>query len=282
MIICKTQNQLQLILNQKKADGDLIGFVPTMGALHKGHLSLIEAAALKTQFVVCSIYVNPSQFNDKQDLEKYPRTTDNDIKQLLQTKCDLLFLPDDQTMYPDGIDTLIHFDLGELEHIHEGKFRPGHFQGVANVVSLFLKIVKPDFLFMGQKDFQQVKVIEQLLKTYFHQTINLVMCPIEREPDGLAMSSRNIRLKKEDRFNAPRIFETLKWMKSHATKLSFYELRKQAIEKLNQIPNSVTEYLEICDSGTLQPIENFSSKQSTVALTVVNLGGVRLLDNVLL
>ena len=276
------QKDVVEIIQKQKIEGKSVGFVPTMGALHAGHISLIERAKKESDFVVCSIYVNPSQFNDKSDLEKYPRTLAYDIELLVKAKCDLLYLPDDQSMYPNGVDKLKHFDLGLLDTILEGARRPGHFQGVANVVDRFLEIIDPDKLLMGQKDFQQVKVIDKLLNITNRNKVQLIMCPVEREKDGLALSSRNIRLNESHKLNAYKIYECLSWMKSLSKKQPLDWIKKEGLKKLSEIPNSNVEYLEICDSNDLNILSNLKVNEQAVILAVVNMGGVRLLDNILI
>jgi len=196
MQVVKHINDLQSILNDKRAEGLSIGFVPTMGALHEGHLSLVQIAGHQTNFVLVSIFVNPTQFNDKNDLLRYPRNLQNDIKLLQETDCQLVFAPEVDEIYPEP-DTRI-FDFGALEHVMEGKFRPGHFNGVAQVVSRLFDIVQPDKAFFGQKDFQQLAIIQEMVRKLNLQ-VKIVPCPIVRERDGLAMSSRNMLLSPEQR-----------------------------------------------------------------------------------
>ena len=193
MILFKKIAELQRFLTAKKKLGATIGFVPTMGALHQGHLSLIEESKAHTAVTVCSIFVNPAQFNDPKDYEKYPNTIDKDLDILQQARADIVFIPSVNEVYPDGTKDLEHYDLGYLETILEGHYRPGHFQGVSQVMSRLLKMVLPDQLFMGQKDYQQCMVIQKLLHlTQLDQHSSLQVCPTVRESDGLAMSSRNL------------------------------------------------------------------------------------------
>lgn len=282
MIIYKSIGDIQKRIEELKNKNLSIGFVPTMGALHSGHLALVKNAKTKSDIVVCSIYVNPSQFNDKSDLEKYPRTLSQDIEGLTKEGVDILFLPDDETMYPDGNDVLQRFDIGRLEFFLEGERRPGHFQGVCNVVNRFLQIITPDYLFLGQKDFQQVKVIERLLEISNQNKIEIVVEPIIREVDGLAMSSRNVRLTQTDRQRAHLIYGTLKWMKENFGKIQLQQLKEQAIQQLKEIPNAETDYLEICTAKNLETAFDTNLSDTLIALVVVKISGVRLLDNIIL
>ena len=195
MVLLKNATDLYNYLDSQRKNHISIGFVPTMGALHEGHLSLLAKSKKENSITVCSIFINPTQFNDPLDFEKYPVTIEQDIQKLDSIDCDILFLPSVDEIYPDGLNYNIHFALGELETIWEGKYRPGHFQGVCLVVKRLLEIVQPDMLFLGQKDFQQCKVIAKLIEILnFEKKIALIICPTMREPDGLAMSSRNMRL----------------------------------------------------------------------------------------
>ena len=222
MIISNTITHLSTIL-KSYSDKGTIGFVPTMGALHDGHLSLINISRKHCDYTVCSIFVNPTQFNDPKDLEKYPRPIENDIELLNSVGCDLLFLPEVSEIYPDGTSNSVTFDFGEMATAMEGQFRPGHFDGMAQVVNRLLEIVKPNFLFMGQKDFQQSAIVSKMLQLT-HSEIKLVVCKTKREKDGLAMSSRNVRLSKENRYHAALIYKTLQWAKRNAKKMDFNKI----------------------------------------------------------
>jgi pantoate--beta-alanine ligase len=207
MIIFKTAADINNYLKDVSTS-ETIGFVPTMGALHEGHLSLIRKAKANKHYTVCSIFVNPTQFNDKNDFEKYPSTIDNDIAFLIENECDVLFLPSVEEIYPEGMEIAQHFELGHLNSILEGRFRKGHFNGVAQVVSRLLQIVQPQHLYLGQKDFQQCMVIKRLLETDGKEhEIQLHICPTLREQDGLAMSSRNTRLNNAQRKLAGVIYQ---------------------------------------------------------------------------
>jgi len=279
MIIFKYASQLDQHLEQVRREGKTVGFVPTMGALHEGHLSLITRSKAGSAITVCSIFVNPTQFNNKIDFEKYPITIEPDIYQLEAADCDILFLPSVKELYPEGIETTKKFDLGYLDEILEGKFRPGHFNGVCMVVEKLLKIVKPDSLYLGQKDFQQCMVIRKLVETMgigYKTTVEI--CPTLRETDGLAMSSRNLRLNGKERITATTIYKTLIFVKQNLTKTPLDELRMQATEKLKKEGFKV-DYVEIADITTLKPINEWDRKTNCVILIAAFLNEVRLIDN---
>jgi pantoate--beta-alanine ligase len=275
--IFSTRQALQQHLQQTRALNKTIGFVPTMGALHQGHLSLIEQAKQQNNEVVCSIFVNPSQFNDPKDLEKYPRTIEADIKLLEQVNCDVLFNPAVNEMYDDNEQW--HLNIGELEHLLEGKFRPGHYQGVTQVVYKLFNIVKPDVAFFGQKDYQQFLIIRKMTEL-LNMPVKLVMCPIMREDDGLAMSSRNIHLTPDDRKHALVLSKTLNWVKDNFDKNSIAELKKEAELKISAEPGVELAYFEIADGDTLHRAGK--DTKSIVALVAAKVGKTRLIDNVVL
>ncbi len=258
-----------------------IGFVPTMGALHQGHLSLIQQAKLENDIVICSIFVNPAQFNEQNDLRTYPRPLESDLPLLISTQCDLLFLPSADEIYPNGLNSLKHYDLGYLENSLEGRLRPGHFNGVVNVIDKFLEILKPDRLYLGQKDFQQVKVIERLLQIT-RQPCQCIICPIQREESGLAMSSRNIRLTAEQKVHASVIYKTLSFVREHYKKYSLKELQSHAISMVHQAPETAVDYLEFCDAESFHIIHNWNDAEHIVCVAAVKVREVRPLDNILL
>jgi pantoate--beta-alanine ligase len=276
--IFTTKNQLQEYLIAVRADGKTTGFVPTMGALHQGHLSLLQQARQKTDVSVCSIFVNPTQFNDPKDLDKYPRPIATDMEKLQQAGCDVLFNPPVTEMYAG--DEHWHLDIGELEHLLEGEFRPGHYQGVMQVVYKLFDIVKPDMAFFGQKDYQQFMVISRMV-AQLNLPVQLVMCPIERETDGLAMSSRNIHLTPDDRLHALILSRAL-----HAAKAGFdqgkslSDINQQATASIGQEPGVQLEYFELADGETLRPAKADSGK--IVALVAAKVGATRLIDNVII
>lgn len=254
-----------------------VGFVPTMGALHNGHISLIKQAQQISTEVVCSIFVNPTQFNDPKDLEKYPRPINADIAMLEQAGCDILFNPAVDDMYDDN--EKWHLDIGPLEHLLEGKFRPGHYQGVMQVVNKLFNIVKPDIAFFGQKDYQQFMVISKMVDL-LKMPVKLVMCPILRDADGLAMSSRNIHLTADDRQHALILSKTLNWVKANFNNSNILELQQQAEQMIADEPGIALEYFEIVDGDTLLPAT--ADTKSIVALVAARAGKTRLIDNMLM
>ncbi|GMV77837.1 MAG: pantothenate synthetase, partial [Chitinophagaceae bacterium] len=275
MIICKTETALQLLLKNKNQQP--IGFVPTMGALHKGHIALIEESKKQTSITVCSIFINPTQFNDKKDFEKYPVTIESDILQLEQAHCDILFLPSVEEIYPNGLSNLAQYNLGFLEEILEGKYRANHFQGVCNVVERLLRIVQPHTLFLGQKDYQQCMVIAQLIHLMqWQHTLKLVIVPTIREASGLAMSSRNSRLSTDDKQKATAIYKALQVIQDNYKKQSFPSLQKAAEGILFNSGFNKIDYISICNADNLQPIESYSTSEKHVALIAAYFGDVRL------
>ncbi|MFL5742942.1 MAG: pantoate--beta-alanine ligase [Flavisolibacter sp.] len=275
MIIFKRAVDLDNYLFEQKRSGKNIAFVPTMGALHQGHLSLVGRAR-QSGLVVCSIFVNPTQFNDPEDFRNYPVNIANDIELLVRGGCELLFLPSVEEIYPAGFSKK-QYDLGPIELTLEGAHRPGHFQGVCQVVDRLLQIVQPHDLFMGQKDYQQCMVIRKLIGLLgMEDKVNLVVVPTVREKDGLAMSSRNLRLSSEQRKKAPLLFETLNFIKDHLSQFSIPELKEQAKKELTNHGFKV-DYVEIADAQTLAPLQDCSG--SCVALVAASTGKIRLIDN---
>ncbi len=281
MKILKHSYDLHKYLNQPLFKNSKIGFVPTMGALHQGHLSLLNASKNHTDVTVCSIYVNPTQFNNPKDFEKYPITLEQDILKLEANGCDVLFLPETNEMYPNSDATNRHFELGYLETILEGKFRPGHFQGVCMIVETLLEIVQPNILFLGQKDFQQCMVIKKLIELN-KLPVEVRICPTLREPSGLAMSSRNMRLNDEEKKLAIQLFQSLQWIKDHiSTSSNFTTLQKIQIEKLEQSGFKL-DYLELALRDNLELVDNYHSGEKYVLLLAAYLGDIRLIDNILI
>jgi len=259
-----------------------IGFVPTMGALHDGHISLLKTSVNENQITVCSIFVNPAQFNDPNDFKKYPSTLEQDIFKLESNSCDILFLPNVEEIYPDGIAKRDHYDLGYIETILEGEFRPGHFQGVCMAVERLLNIVLPDNLYLGQKDYQQCMIITRLIHLMgIQKKVQIRICPILREKDGLAMSSRNMRLNLEQRAQAPIIYKTLLFLKDNLGKGSLKDLKKEAINLLEE-QGVRADYIEIADAKTLKPINEWDSRTNILGLAAGYIDGVRLIDNLIL
>jgi pantoate--beta-alanine ligase len=282
MIIYKKPRELQDLLEKKKSAKYQVGFVPTMGALHAGHLSLVDEAKKQNKIVVCSIFVNPTQFNDPEDFKKYPVTLEKDILLFEEAGCDVLFIPSVQDIYPNGIDRLNHYELGFLETILEGKFRPGHFQGVCQVMHRLLEIVLPNNLYLGQKDYQQCMVIKKLIELIgLSDRINVNICPTRREDDGLAMSSRNTRLLPGDREKAATISAALRYIKENLKTGDIKKIKDEAKEILLQKEFRI-DYIEIADAGTLELVENWDEKQKVVALVAAFLNKVRLIDNMVI
>jgi len=279
MFIFKKVSDLQLYVENRKKEGKTVGFTPTMGALHKGHMSLIGFSKEHADIHICSIFVNPTQFNDKDDLKKYPRPIEKDIELLYANGCDALFLPEVEEVYPDNPQK-VELDLGQLDKVMEGAFRPGHFEGVVQVVKRLLDIVLPDKLFMGQKDFQQFTIIQHMINELKIPT-ELVVCPIKRMPNGLAMSSRNVRLSDEGRERASLLFTTLEKSKHFVATSLPRDVEKWAMKELSA-PGFEPEYFTIVDGRTLQPFERFSDTDYAVACLTVWHEGVRLIDNMIL
>jgi len=282
MIIFKKIGDLHKWLEAQRLAGISIGFVPTMGALHAGHLSLIESSLKANPVTVCSIFVNPTQFNDPKDFEKYPVTIEKDIELLANAGCDILFLPSVKEIYPDELSPALKYDLGYLERILEGKFRPGHFQGVCMVVHRLLEIVMPDNLYLGQKDYQQCMVIKKLLAlTGLSNAILVNICPTLRESDGLAMSSRNVRLSEHERKKATAIFRNLSFIKENLTTGDLKGLKETAFRNLSEVGFKV-DYIEIADANDLSIIDDWDGQKKLVALAAAFMTEVRLIDNILL
>ena len=280
MIIFKKAADIGIFLQQKRQINQKTGFVPTMGALHQGHISLIGNAGSENDLAVCSIFVNPTQFNDPKDFQNYPITIEKDIDLLEKAGCDALFLPSVEEMYPAGLENKKPYALGYLETVLEGRYRPGHFQGVCQVVHRLLTIVPADRLYLGQKDFQQCMVIRKMIELE-NLPVETVICPTLRETDGLAMSSRNMRLDKTAREKAVEISRTLLHIKSSLKAGDLSELKTAAVEQLNRT-GFKTDYVEIADADTLELIGRWDGKQKLVALCAAFLGEVRLIDNMLL
>jgi pantoate--beta-alanine ligase len=279
MIIYKKAGDLAVWLEKQRSAHRTIGFVPTMGALHEGHISLIAISKQFTDLTVCSIFVNPTQFNDPKDFQKYPITLEKDIPMLEKAGVDILFLPEVTEMYPGGTKGLETYDLGSLETLLEGKFRPGHFQGVAQVMHRLLGMVTPDDLFMGSKDYQQCMVVQRLL-TLMQLPTSLHRCPIIREADGLAMSSRNQRLNPGQRANSTAIYRALMSIKTGFSAQPANVLIDNAIRILEAAGFRV-DYVSIADAITLEPIPG-PSPSGSVALVAAFQGDVRLIDNMVL
>ncbi|MDE5419255.1 pantoate--beta-alanine ligase [Labilibaculum sp. DW002] len=277
MEIVKLVAETKAKISKFKAEGKTIGFVPTMGALHQGHLSLTEASVKNNDITVVSIFVNPTQFNNPNDLKTYPRILDKDLEMLSEFEPDLIFIPEVEEVYPEP-DTRI-FDFGELEQVMEGKNRPGHFNGVAQVVSKLFSYINPDNAYFGQKDFQQVAVIKQMTKN-LKLDINIVPCPIIREVDGLAMSSRNMLLSELERKNAGKISETLFKACNLVPDFGVSQLKEWVVTEINNNAYLEVEYFEIVDDTSLKSIEKWEDSNNRIACITVQVGKVRLIDNI--
>jgi pantoate--beta-alanine ligase len=265
-------------LESIRVSGKSIGFVPTMGALHQGHLDLIRRSATNNDITCCSIFINPIQFNNQEDLAKYPRTLDEDLRLLEEAGCDLVFVPSAEEMYPEPIDK--KYDFGDLEKVMEGAHRPGHFNGVAIVVKKLLEIFEPDKAYFGEKDFQQLRIIQSLVKMQ-NMPVEIIPCPTVRETDGLAMSSRNWRLSMEERAVAPEIYRTLLQARDLVKKAPVSEVKKILIARLESKGFRV-DYFEISDIETLQPVVGWEDSPGLIACVAAFLGSVRLIDNMIL
>ncbi len=280
MVILKYAEDVTEYISGLNKQSLSIGFVPTMGALHEGHIFLIEESRKWCDKTVCSIFINPVQFNNPEDFKKYPVTMEKDIYLLEKHGCDVLFIPEVKEMYPDGMTTSEHFDLGYLETILEGEFRPGHFQGVCRVVKRLLEIVLPTHLFLGQKDYQQSMVIKKLLEM-IDSPAELIICSTLRQPDGLALSSRNTRLSEDEKKQATEIYKTLKFFKQNIKPGRLEDIKKAASDYLTS-KGFKTDYVEIADAKNLVVMNNWDGTTKLVALAAAFINDIRLIDNILL
>lgn len=279
MEIIRTVDGLRRRVAEARAEGKSVGLVPTMGALHAGHISLVDRARKENDLVVVSVFVNPTQFNNAEDLATYPRTEEADCAKLEQAGVDVAFIPSVEEVYPEP-DTRV-FDLGPVAEVMEGAMRPGHFNGVAQIVSKLFAIVSPDRAYFGEKDFQQIAVIRRMVELEGFD-LEVVDCPICREADGLAMSSRNTRLTPEQRQIAPAIHRALEESLGFARTHTLAETKKQVIDQINACPHMEVEYYDIVDPLTMQPLENWQDAEngSPVGCITVYCGKVRLIDNI--
>jgi len=276
--VINTIAALQMLLKPVKSAAQKIALVPTMGALHKGHISLLELAQQKADVVVCSIFVNPTQFTDPKDLEKYPRPLEHDIQMLEAAGCDIVFMPSVTEMYPEPENW--HIDLGPAEFLLEGAFRKGHYQGVTQIVKKLFDAVDPDIACFGQKDFQQILMIRQMV-AHFNLQLEIVSCPIIREDDGLAMSSRNIHLSAADRQHALILSKALNYVQENFGVKLIAELLSDAETMISATPGVELDYFTIANGETLLPETN-KNAQNLVALVAAKVGETRLIDNILL
>lgn len=279
MIIFRNASDLQRHLAGR---AEAIAFIPTMGALHAGHTSLITRAHEAGHTTVCSIFVNPTQFNDREDYEKYPRSNEADIGLLLDSGCDVLFLPAEDEVYPDGADAIAAYEFGRLETLLEGAHRPGHFRGVGQVVGRLLELVQPQHLYMGQKDFQQCLIVKSLLdQMSLEHKPELHISATVREDDGLAMSSRNRRLTDPQRALAPVIYQCLVSIQAKAGE-GRWEIVQKECEDLLRDKGFEPEYVALADSESLEQVDGFDDNRKTVALIAAKLGKIRLIDNMMI
>lgn len=277
MKIAGNIKELKQYLNKEREDNKSIGFVPTMGALHAGHISLVRKCVEENDICVVSIFVNPTQFNDRKDLETYPRTPEQDYALLESAGCTCIFAPDEKEMYPEA-DTRV-FNFGRVAEVMEGRYRPGHFNGVGQIVSKLFDFVEPEKAYFGEKDFQQIAVIREMVRI-LNQQVEIISCPILREEDGLALSSRNTRLTPEQRQKAPHIARVLKESTNFAGNKSVQETIDFVIDAINKESEMKVEYYEIVDSKTLEPIINWADSIDPVGCITVYCGQVRLIDNI--
>ncbi len=280
MILFKHPKDITTFIVNQSIERNSIGFVPTMGALHNGHISLIQTARAENELVIASIFVNPTQFTEQSDFEKYPSSIEADIFNLEKAGCDMLFLPTVADMYPNGSLPSRQYDLGRLDSILEAEFRPGHFQGVCQVVQRLLDIVAPGKLYLGQKDFQQCMVLKKMISLLDIDT-SIIICPTQRETDGLAMSSRNSRLTPAEREKATYLFRAMQSIQEKLREGDLAQLQRNAQEILTKQGFKV-EYVAIANAHTLEIIQNWDGKSALVALVAAYINEVRLIDNLLL
>jgi len=277
MRVVKTISELKSLISGYKQENKTVGLVPTMGALHAGHKSLVDRARKENDIVVVSVFVNPTQFNNKQDLATYPRTEERDCALLEAAGCDVVFMPAVEEVYPEPDNR--QFDLGAVAEVMEGAHRPGHFNGVAQIVSKLFGFVEPDRAYFGEKDFQQIAVIRKMVQLEGFK-LQIVACPIKREDDGLALSSRNVRLTTEQRQLAPNIYRVLKESCNFAKSHTVAETEKFVVDSLNALPQMEVEYYSIVDALTMQPVSDWADADSITGCITVYCGEVRLIDNI--
>ncbi|MEI6524198.1 MAG: pantoate--beta-alanine ligase [Bacteroidota bacterium] len=265
---------------RSKTADKTIGFVPTMGALHNGHIQLVKDSCLNNDLTVVSIFVNPTQFNQQGDLTNYPRTLQKDLLLLEDSGCDAVIVPSVEEIYPSGLENFINIDLGYLDTVMEGAYRPGHFKGVIMVVDLLFKLVKPHKAYFGEKDYQQLLVIKKLKETQ-NYSIQIVSCPIFREKDGLAYSSRNLLLSKENRAKAKIVPNVLLHSIEMFKKLTIEDLKKWVEVTVNSVSGVSLDYFEVVNQNTLKPISSQSGEEEIRFFIAVKIGGIRLIDNMI-
>ena len=278
MIVAANSDELKVALNSLSSNGSNTGFVPTMGALHKGHLQLINRARKENNVVVCSVFVNPTQFNDKNDLDNYPRTIENDITLLEKAGCDVVFLPQVNDMYPDGVKVL-NINLNGLETNMEGAYRPGHFQGMITIVDKLLKTVNARNNYFGEKDFQQLAIIKHYVKQ-FSLPFNIIGCDTVREEDGLAYSSRNVLLTPEERVAAPVIYKILMQCSDLKKSKNVEALKAWVKEQIDNTMILKVQYISFVDAESLKELNAWTDSENCRACIAVLTSGTRLIDNV--
>lgn len=282
MIICKTRDEISAAVAELRRQNKTLGFVPTMGALHNGHLSLVKKSMSENDCTAVSIFVNPTQFNNKHDLQTYPRTVEADVKLLEETGADIAFVPSVEVMYPEGLENVTEsYDFGFIGQVMEGAARPGHFNGVGIVVHRLFDLVKPDRAYFGMKDFQQIAIIREMVRQC-NINIEIIPCPIVREDDGLALSSRNTRLNEEQRRQAVQISQTLFKAVDLVGEKSVDEIKDFVVSTVNSVPLLDVEYFEIVDGYSLNAISSWDEAEWVVGCITVNVGDVRLIDNITL
>ena len=278
MIIFKKAAELSSFIDNQRLMKKKVGFVPTMGALHNGHLSLIKQSLSDNNITICSIFVNPTQFNNPEDFNKYPNTIENDIILLEEASCDILFLPSVQEIYPADFEKK-HYELGDLEQVLEGKYRPGHFQGVCMVVERLLNIVQCNHLYLGKKDYQQCMVIKKLIEIS-HLKVNIILAETIREENGLAMSSRNQRLSTSEKEKSLSIYKALNHIKNNIQPGPLYPILQESKSMLIE-SDFIIDYLDITDSN-LKEVSNWDGKTPLVALVAASVNKIRLIDNMII
>jgi pantoate--beta-alanine ligase len=276
MEVFKKISEVQSYVAQKRSNGMTIGFVPTMGALHEGHISLVKRAVSENNLTIVSIFVNPIQFNNPDDLAKYPRVLDKDLGMLDQADVNAVFVPDTKEMYPEPVNR--HYEFGSLAEVMEGAFRPGHFNGVAIVVHKLFDIVTPDRAYFGEKDYQQLMIIKAMV-TNLEIPVEIIACPISREMDGLAMSSRNARLSREMRSAAPFIYQQLQLAVQKSTTMTAEDLERFISDSFENHENLNLEYFVVADGDTLQPVRG-TITPNAYGFIAVFAGDIRLIDNI--
>lgn len=278
MKVIRTVEELKSVVGALKAEGKSVGLVPTMGALHDGHVSLMEKARGDNDVVVVSVFVNPTQFNNPDDLRTYPRTEEADCARMRDAGVDIAFIPSVEEIYPEPDNRV--FDLGKVAEVMEGAMRPGHFNGVAQIVSKLFRMVEPTRAYFGEKDFQQIAVIRRMVEIEGFKNLEVVDCPIKREADGLALSSRNVRLTPHQREIAPNIYRIMVESLDKARDCSVEEVKRSVIDAVNAYPEMDVEYYEIVNAADMQPITDWSQATQAVGCITVYLGDVRLIDNI--